>query len=99
MGNLALTVLLLPHWNADPDREFAVNKQLLERPSDNIQKDTLESIRIVKDFLIQSGFLESIEVTVHMIDACKCSYSLYKKYLEDKKQGESNRQKTKEEEI
>lgn len=77
-------------------REDSQFKQLLERHSNNIQEDTLESIRIVKDFLVQSGDLESIEVTTHMIDTCKGSYSLYKKYLKDKKQ-ESNCQKAKEE--
>ena len=77
-------------------REDSQFKQLLERHSNNIQEDTLESIRIVKDFLVQSGDLESIEVTTHMIDTCKGSYSLYKKYLKGKKQ-ESNCQKAKEE--
>ena len=99
MGNLALTILLLPHGNADSERGFSVNKQLLERHSNNIQEDTLESILTVNDFLIQRGGLESIKVTARMIDACKGSCSLYEKYLEDKKQEESNRQKAKEKEV
>ena len=71
---ILVTVLLLPHGNADPKRGFSVKKQLLERHSNNIQEDTLESIRIVKDFLVQSGGLESIEVTAHTIDTCKGFY-------------------------
>ena len=50
----------------------------------------------MKDFPIQSGGLESIEVTAHMIDTCKrSSYSLYKKYLQDKKQEESRKKEIK----
>ena len=41
LSNLALTVLLLPHGNSDPERGLSLNKQLLERHSSNIQEGTL----------------------------------------------------------
>ena len=66
LSKLALTILLLPHGNADPERGFSVNKKILEKHGDNIDEDTSESVRTVKDFLIQSGGQSGIEVKKEM---------------------------------
>ena len=73
LARLALQILLLPHGNADPERGFSVNKRLLEKHSNNISEDTLESIRITKDFIIQSGGQANVKVTTEMIEKCKVS--------------------------
>ena len=49
-----LTVMLLPHRNADAERGFYINKKLLEKQGNNLREETIKSLRIVKDFLIQS---------------------------------------------
>ena len=78
LARLALQ-LLLPHGNADPERGFSVNKRLLEKHSNNISEDTLESIRITKDFIIQSGGQANVKVTAEMIEKCKVANSKYDK--------------------
>ena len=90
LSKLALTILLLPHGNADLERGFSVNKKKNtakhEKHGNNIDEDTLESVRTVKDFLIQSGGQSGIEVQKEMIQQCKSSWSKYQKYLEEEKQ-------------
>ena len=55
LSKLPLTILLLPHGNVDRERGFSINKKILEKDGNNIDEDRLESVRTVKDFLIQSG--------------------------------------------
>ena len=55
LSKFALTVMLLPQGNADAERGFFINKKLLEKHGNNLHEETMESLRIVKDFLIQSG--------------------------------------------
>ena len=94
LSKLALTILLLPHVNADPERGFSVNKKVLEKHGNNIDEDTLESVRIVKDFLIQSGGQCRIELQKEMIQPCKSSRSKQQEHLEEKSV-EKRRRKTK----
>ena len=99
LSKLALTILLLPHGNADPERGFSVSKKFLEKHGDNIDEDTLESVRTVKDFLIQSGGQSGIEVQKEMIQQCKSSRSKYQKYLEEKRAQKKEEEKQKQNEV
>ena len=96
---LALTILLLPHGYADPERGFSVNKKILEKHGNNIEEDTLESVRTVKDFLIQSGRQSGIEVQKEIIQQCKSSPSNYQKYLEEKRAQKKEEEKQKQNEV
>ena len=49
---MVLTILPVTHGNADPKRRNSINKHLIEKHGKNIDEDTLESIRIVKDYVI-----------------------------------------------
>ena len=60
-------ILLLPHGNADPEQGFSVNKKFLKKHGNNIGEETLEYVRTVKDFLIQSGGQSRIELQKEMI--------------------------------
>ena len=73
LSKFALTVMLLPHGNADAERGFSINKKLLEKHGNNLHEETIESLRIVKDFLIQSGGQNNIDISTKMIKACKSS--------------------------
>lgn len=53
--NMVLTILPVTHGNADPKRRNSINKHLIEKHGKNIEEDTLESIRIVKDYVIHKG--------------------------------------------
>ena len=85
LSKLALMILLLPHGNADPEWGFSVNRKILKNHSNNIDEDTFESVRTVKDFLIQSGSQSGIKVQKEMIQQCKCSRPKYQKYLEEER--------------
>lgn len=84
----------------DPERGFSVNKRLLEKHSNNISEDTLESIRIIKDFIIRSGGQANVNFTTEMVAKCKLSSSKYEQYKaeKDKKEKDTNKKKEAEKE-
>ena len=95
LGKLALIVLLLSHGNADPERGSSINKRLLEKHGSSIDEDTLDSIWIVKDFLIHSGGQNNVEITPEMMKECKSSNEKYKIYLAEKEKKKKNAKKQK----
>ena len=46
---------VLPHGNAEPERGFSVNGQVIDVHGPNIGEDMIIAIRTVKDFIINSG--------------------------------------------
>lgn len=56
-------------------------QDLLEKHSTNIDGDTLTSIRMITDFLIQIGGHLKFEITKKLIDRCKASRSKYRLFL------------------
>ena len=89
----------MPHGNADLERGFSVNKKILEKQSNNTDEDTLESVRTVKDFIIQSGSQTGIKVQKEMIQQCKSSPSNYRKYLEEERAQKNEEEKQKQNEV
>ena len=63
LSQLALTVSLLSHGNADPERGFSINANLLDIHGPSIKEEKIESLRLVKDFLNNHGGAKSIEIT------------------------------------
>ena len=99
LSKLALTILFLPHRNADPERGLFVNKKILEKRGNKIDEGLLESVGTVKDFLIQSGGQSGIEVQKEMIQQCKSSQSKYQRYLEEKRAQKREEKKQKQNEV
>ena len=99
LSKFALMILLLPHGNANPERGSSVNKKILVKHGNNIDEYTMESVRTVKDFLIQSGGQSGIEVQKEMIQQCKSSWSKYQKYLEEKRAQKTEEEKQKQNEV
>ena len=95
---MVLTILL-PHGNADPERGFSINKILLEKHGKNIDEDTLQSIGIVKDYIIHTGGYLNVEITKEMISKCKSLRSNYQKYIDNKREEEKEQQKQKNTEV
>ena len=81
-------ILLLPHGNSEPERGFSINKRLSEKHGTNIDGETLESLRIIKD-IIQAGGVENFKITPKIMESCKNSYSKYTDYLAEKRRQES----------
>ena len=77
IAKLILCVLLLPHGNADPERGFSLNKNVLAVHGISIKEETLEAIRMVKDFIIGNSGVMNIEISKDLIEHCKVSHTRY----------------------
>ena len=60
IAKLSLCVLLLPHDNADPERGFSLKKNVLAVHGFSIKEETLEAIRMVKNFIIRNNGVMNI---------------------------------------
>ena len=85
LATLANAILVLPHGNAEPERGFSINKHILDRHSQNLQEDTLEALRTVKDVLVHCGGLEKLSITKGMVEAHKNAHTNYQKALDEKR--------------
>ena len=97
LPNIVLTIL--PHRNADPERGFFIKKILLEKHKKNIDKDTLESIHIVKDYIIDKVGYLNVETTKEVTSKCKSLRSSYQRYLDNKREIEKDQLKQRDTEI
>ena len=77
IAKLSLFVLLLPHGNADPERGVSLNKNVLTVHGFSIKEETLEAIRMVKDFIIRNNGVMNIEISKDLIEHCKVSHTRY----------------------
>ena len=101
IAKLSLCVLLLPHGNADPERGFSLNKNVLAVHGFSIKEETLEAIRMVKDFIIRNNGVMNIEISKDLIEHCKVSHTRYQCYLNEQRkihEEEKSRKKLREEE-
>ena len=80
LGMLALCVLTIPHGNADPERGFSINKKMLEKHGSNLGEDTLEALRVIKDYMIQIGGPDKVLINRAMLDSCAASHGSYEKF-------------------
>ena len=92
LSKMALCVLLLPHGNADPERGFSINKKMLENHGTNLDGETLQALRLIKDYLIQIGGPQHVKINRKMMESCQKSrmkYEEYKQAQEKKKEQEA----------
>ena len=75
----------LPHSNADPERGFSLNKNLFAVHDFSIKEETLEAIRMVKDFIIRNDGVMNIEISKDLIEHCKVSRTGYQCYLNEQR--------------
>ena len=97
LGLLAVCTLLLPHGNADPERVFSVNKRLLEKHGFNTGEETLEALRVIKDYLIQIGGPKHVKINRKMLASCASSRQKYQDFLDAKAKRNKEEAKKKEE--
>ena len=69
IAKLSLCFLILPHGNADPERGFSLNKNVLVAVHGfSIKEETLETIRMVEDFIIRNNGVMNIEISKDLIE-------------------------------
>ena len=88
LWTLVKCLLTLSHGNADPERGFSLNKFLLDIHGSSIHNSTIESNRLVKDFLHHSGGTNNVEITKEMIISSRGARFRYEAYLQEKKRQE-----------
>ena len=86
-------MLSVSHGNADPERGFSLNKHLLAIHGSSIKEETIESIRLVKDYIIRVGGIKNITVSNEMILSSRNAYHRYEAYLESQKKLREEEQK------
>ena len=74
---LVKCILVLSQGNADPERGFSINKWLIDIHGYNIQEETIEAVRLVKDYLIQLGGLENVIINKQLIKMCSDAHLKY----------------------
>lgn len=84
-------ILIMSHGNAEPERGFSVNKQVLK---DNLAEKSLVARRIVYQALPKSGtgFLD-VEIDKLMISDVRMAWRRYNDYLDAMKLEKSEKQK------
>jgi hypothetical protein len=82
---------VLPHGNADPERGFSINKKIIEVHGTSLDSDTIEAIRLVKDYLLTVGGVEKVQINKELLKSCASAYSRYNFYLQEKKKEEDQR--------
>ena len=75
---------MLSYGNAGAERGFSITKQHLELHGNKTDEDTINTLRNVKDYLVQNGGSENFELTIDLISKCKNSYAQYKIYKAEK---------------
>lgn len=74
-------ILCLSHGNADPERGFSINKHLLQTHGGSTQEETIEAIRLVKDYIIQQNGTNNVIITKEMIRSSDNARSKYEEHL------------------
>ena len=85
IAKLSLFVLLLPHVNADPERGFSLNKNVLAVHGFLIKEKTLEAIRMARDFIVRNNGVMNIEIIKDLIEHCKVSHTRYQCYVNEQR--------------
>ena len=88
-------ILSLPNGNSAPENGFSLNKLLLEIHDSSLKKETIESIRIVKDNILKYESILDIPVTKEMISVVSTSRQLYMDHLEQMRKEEEKAKEVK----
>ena len=75
-------LLILPHGNADPERGFSINKNILKVHGTTLKEDTIIALRFIKDELIKRNGTMNISISKDLIKSCKSARSSYQAFLE-----------------
>ena len=82
---LVKSLLIISHGNAEAERGFSINKHLLAVHGSATQEETIESIRMVKDYIKRCGGTDNVKITKQMVNDSKVAYRRYLDYLAEKK--------------
>ena len=92
---------ILSHGQATIERGFNINKEVVV---ENLAKESIRCQRVVYDFLKGVEKLNEVNIPRELIVSCKYAHKRYSTYLEDRKEGQvqsekSNKRKLKMDEV
>ena len=82
---LAKTLMVVSHGNADPERGFSLNKNILTDNRSSLSQSSIVGLRTVKDFLIAAGGIENVKITRSMIHHHQQAAKKYREEMESEK--------------
>ena len=99
--------LAMSHGNADAERSFSYNKNIVTSERSSMIAETVCAVRMVKDGIKQLGGSGNVTIHSDLLQLTRSSYAQYKKHLDDVKKAEEidkhqkllSARKKKEEEI
>jgi hypothetical protein len=81
------TCLTRPHGNADSERSFSTNKNVVTSDQSCLHEDTLIAIRIVKDGIrIAGGLATDGPVTSEMLQRVRVSHAKFREWMAEQEQ-------------
>ena len=85
--------LSLSHGNADVERSFSVNKNVVTAERVRLGQDTLCALRLVKEAIRINGGgqVSGIVITQRMLQLARSAYSVYKEHLEKQRAEEASK--------
>ena len=86
----------MPHGNADPERGFSINKNMLDVHGSSTKEETIVALRFIKDELIHRGGPLKIPLTKELLKSCRNARSSYFAFLEAQKLEEEIKSKQRE---
>ena len=88
MWLLTFCFLSLPNTNVEPERGAFINKHLLRIYGYSLKEETLETLRIIKYYIIEKDGICNVNVTKEMINSCENARSCYDAHLLEQRQQE-----------
>ena len=88
LAKVVKACLAMSHGNADAERSFSYNKNIVTSERSSMIADTVCAVRMVKDGIKQLGGSGNVTINSDLLQLTRSSYAQYKKHLYDVKKAE-----------
>lgn len=84
LAKMTTTWFCLSHGNAEPERGFSENKNVL-KDRESMHEETIVAIRMTKDFISFYDNVTKIPITRRLLTFCQNARNKYQCFLDDQK--------------
>lgn len=96
LWTLARDIFSIPHWNAEPEFSFSINKRVLEIHGSSTKQEAIPALQRVKDFIIKSGAVNNVVIGLDLLSSCGDASKRYKSLsAEQERQVQVNKKRCK----
>ena len=94
LSKVVMASLALSHGNADAERGFSTNKNVVTADRARLCEGTINAVRLVKDTMrCHGGLATKMSVTPALVKRAQDAYRRYKEHLEEEQRNEEMRKK------